>query len=240
MWPAPGSTTVREFGSAAASALPALCGGHHVAFAEDQRGRDGDLCRRGERVLIGVAGGEIVEQHAGPAVFKHALRAGMHPQTRREAAAEFRLIAEAPDRDHVDGVMVVGFGGLEQIGADRHGGRGSDQAEAGNFCRMPGGGLERNQRSHGMTDQPCLGDAGGVEQRRGPVGHVGNGRQRRAGRAAMAGQIRRQHAIAVMREPPAMQGPGGVIEAGAVQEHDGGERGVEFRGRRWRRRCLCR
>ena len=44
----------------------------------------------------------------------------------------------------------------------------------------------------------------------------------------MAGQIRRQHAVAVMREPAAVQRPGGMIEAGAVQEHDGRKRRVEF------------
>jgi hypothetical protein len=57
----------------------------------------------GECSLIGVAGGEIAEQHAGPALFKNPLRAKVHPQTRREAAAKFRLKTKAPDRDHIDG-----------------------------------------------------------------------------------------------------------------------------------------
>ena len=155
MWPAPRSTTVREFGSAAASALPAFAG---VIMSRSPRMSvvgHRDLRGGGQRILIGVAGGEVVEQHAGPALFEHALGAGVHPQSRREAAAEFGLKAEAPDRDHVDGCMIVGLRGLEQIGPDRHGGRGADQAERRNLCRMPRGGLQRNQRSHGMTDQPC-------------------------------------------------------------------------------------
>ena len=96
------------------------------------------ICGGGsERALIGVAGGEIVEQHAGPALFEHALRAAVHPQAGREAAAEFGLKSKAPDRDHVDGGLIVGFGGLEQIGADRHGRRRADQAERGDLagCR---------------------------------------------------------------------------------------------------------
>jgi hypothetical protein len=44
----------------------------------------------------------------------------------------------------------------------------------------------------------------------------------------MARQIRREHAMAMMGEPPAMQGPGGVIEAGAVQQHDGRLGRIEF------------
>ena len=45
----------------------------------------------------------------------------------------------------------------------------------------------------------------------------------------MAGQIRRQHGKAVMGEPAAVQGPGGMIEARAVQKHDGGRRGSKAR-----------
>ncbi len=86
---------------------------------------------------------------------------------------------------------------------------------------MPRRGLERNQRSHRMTDKSCLCSTGGIEQRGGPVGHVGDRRQGRAGRAAMARQIRSQHAKTVMGEPPAVQGPGGMVESGAVQQHDG-------------------
>ena len=96
------------------------------------------------------------------------------------------------------------------------------------FSGMPRRGLERDQRAHGMADEPRLRGAGGIEQRGGPVGHAGDGRQRRAGRAAVAGQIRRQHATAVMGEPAAVQGPGGMVEAGAVQEHDGRQRRVEL------------
>ena len=89
MWPAPRNTMVREFASAAASARRP-CRSHHVAFAKDHGGRDRDLCGRRQRALIGVARSEIVEQHAGPAMFQHALGAAMHPQSRREAAAQLR------------------------------------------------------------------------------------------------------------------------------------------------------
>ena len=76
--------------------------------------------------------------------------------------------------------MIVGLGRLEQIGSHGHRCRRSDQVESGDFCRVPCRGFERNQRSHGMADQPCLRRACGVEQRRGPVGHVGDRRERRA------------------------------------------------------------
>ncbi len=124
MWPAPGSTTVRAFGVAAASALPALAGRHHVALAEDEGGGHLDLRGGGERVLVGIAGVEIVIQNARPRLLQHALRALMHPQSRRKAAAKFSLEAEAPDRDHVEGIGIIGLGRLEQVWAHGHRGGG--------------------------------------------------------------------------------------------------------------------
>ena len=44
----------------------------------------------------------------------------------------------------------------------------------------------------------------------------------------MARQIRRQHAVAMMGEPSAVQGPGRMVEAGAVQKHDGRLGQIEF------------
>jgi len=44
----------------------------------------------------------------------------------------------------------------------------------------------------------------------------------------MAGHVRGQHAVAMMRKPAAMQGPSGLIEAGAVQKHNGRLRAIEF------------
>ena len=41
------------------------------------------FARGGKRILIGVAGGQVVEQHAGPALLEHALGAIVHPQTGR-------------------------------------------------------------------------------------------------------------------------------------------------------------
>ena len=177
--------------------------------------------------MIGVAGVEIAVQHTGARQLQHALCALMHPQSRCEAAAEFGLETKTPDRDHVDRIGIVGISRFEQIRAHRHRGGGSDQAQAGNLARMPRGCFERNQRAHGMTDQLCLRYTGGIEQRRSPVGHVGDGRQRCTRRAAMAGQIRRQYGIAMMGEPPAVQRPGRMIEARAVQHHDCGQRRIE-------------
>ena len=99
----------------------------------------------------------------------------MHPHARRKAAAEFGIEAEAPDRHHVDCIMGVGFGGLQQIGTDRHRRGRADQAERGHFCGMTRGRLERDQRAHGMADQVRLGRAGRIQQRRSPVRHLGDG-----------------------------------------------------------------
>ena len=39
----------------------------------------------------------------------------------------------------------------------------------------------------------------------------------------MPGQVRRQHGKTVMGEPAAVQRPGRMVEAGAVNHHDGGQ-----------------
>ncbi len=52
-------------------------------------------------------------------------------------------------------------------------------------------------------------------------------RERLAVRAAMPGQVGRQHAGAAMREPARQQRPDRVVEPGAVQEDDERQRGIE-------------
>ena len=79
-----------------------------------------------------------------------------------------------------------------------------------------------------MTDQPGLCRPGRIEQRGGPVGHGADVGEKCTARASMARQIRRQHAKTVMGKPPGMQRPGGMIEAGAVQQHDGRQAHIEF------------
>ena len=74
-----------------------------------------------------------------------------------------------------------------------------------------------------MADEFCLRRLGRIEQGHGPVGHIGDARQRLAARAAVAGQIRRQHGKTVMCEPAAVQRPGRVIKAGAVDHHHRGQ-----------------
>ena len=153
MWPAPGNDDGARIRRRCRQRLAGLRGRHHVALAENEGRGHLDLRGSRERILIGVAGVEIVVEHARPRLLQHALRALMHPQSRREAAAEFGLEAEAPDRDHVDGIGIVELRGLEQIGPHRHRGGGADQAEAGNLVGMPRGRLQRDQRSHRMPDQ---------------------------------------------------------------------------------------
>jgi hypothetical protein len=66
-----------------------------------------------------------------------------------------------------------------------------------------------------------------LQQQLDPVGQVFDRRQRLARAAAMAGQIDRQHAEAVMGEPAALQAPDAVVVLRAVDEHDAGQGGVE-------------
>ena len=93
-----------------------------------------DLGSRGERIRISVAGGQVGENDAGARAFKQALGAAEHPQARRQGAAERCAIAFAPDRHHVDGRVVVGFRGIEQIVRHPHRRRRSDQAKAADFA----------------------------------------------------------------------------------------------------------
>ena len=63
-------------------------------------------------------------------------------------------------------------------------------------------------------------DAHRIEDAQNPVRHRWYGFQLRALRAAVTGQIWRQHVEAVPGKPTRRQLPVGVIEAGAMHEHD--------------------
>ena len=57
-----------------------------------------------------------------------------------------------PRAQHIDGGVIVGLGGGEQIARHRNGGGGADQADAGDLPGMSRRGLERDQRPHGVAD----------------------------------------------------------------------------------------
>ena len=78
--------------------------------------------------------------------------------------------------------------------------------------------------------------AGGVEQRQHPVGHRLDAGQRRAGAAPVAGQVDRQHGVAVVGEPARLQGPARCGRAA----RRGRRRRRAGRGRRACRRCRRR
>ena len=59
--------------------------------------------------------------------------------------ADLGIETEPPDRHHVYRIMVVGFCGLQQVGADRHGRGRADQAERRYFRGMPRRRLQRDQ-----------------------------------------------------------------------------------------------
>ena len=87
---------------------------------------------------------------------------------------------------------------------------------------MARGAVERDQRTHAVADERRGLRAGGIEQRDDPVGHVLDARERRAVAAAVAGQIEREHAVAVVREVARLQDPDAVVLRAAVDENDHG------------------
>ncbi len=123
---------------------------------------------------------------------------------------------------------VVGFGGFQQIGADRHGRGGADQRRGRRPCR------DAAPRSPVAISEPiewpisrAFAAPAAVISAAVQSGHLGDRRERLAGGAAVARQIGRQHGIAVMGEPAAVQRPGRRVEAGAVDHHHRGELRVE-------------
>ncbi len=107
---------------------------------------------------------------------------------------------------------------------------GADHHQARDPCRRARRRLERDQRAHAVADQRRLVDAGRVEQGEQPVGERLDARERRPGAAPVAGQVEREHRVAVVREPARQQGPDAVVVQRAVDEDD--------RTAGWRRRRL--
>ncbi len=94
--------------------------------------------------------------------------------------------------------------------------------------RIAGGEVERDQRAHAVAGHECALYAGGVEQGGQPVGHGCHGGERRAGAAAVAGQIDRQYAEAMVREVTCLQCPHAMVVLRAVDEDRGRQAGVEW------------
>jgi hypothetical protein len=78
-----------------------------------------------------------------------------------------------------------------------------------------------------VADQRGLLHAGGVEQRQQPVGQASTLGPAAGRRCAVAGQVHRQHAVAVVREPARQQRPHAVVVQRAVDEDDAGQGRVE-------------
>ena len=85
---------------------------------------------------------------------------------------------------------------------------------------MTRGGLERDQRSHGMTNERGLMHAGGIHQRDGPIRHGADRSEVLPGRVPVPGQVRHEHAVPAMGKPAREQREYRVVEAAAVQEDD--------------------
>ena len=185
--------------------------------------------RRGQRVLIGVAGVEIVVQHAAAA--SAAARAG-RPGASTVPGARLPPSSALKPRPQIETISIAS-GSLASAALSRSGptvivGRGADQAQARRPCRDAAR-RSRARSASPWSGRPALPSAHRRASSSAAVqsAMLGDGRQRLAGRAAMTRQIRRQHRIAVMGEPAAVQCPGRMIEACAVQHHHRGQRGIE-------------
>ena len=111
---------------------------------------------------------------------------------------------------------------------------------AADLGRMARGGFQRDQRAHRMADEPRLRHAGSVDERRRPVGERGDGRKRRAGRAAVARKVGREHAAAVMREPAGYAAPRPYDPCRRRAGKRPPAAPDRIRGRRSRRKFRCR
>ncbi len=87
--------------------------------------------------------------------------------------------------------------------------------------------LQRRQRAHAVAGDPGPAHTRDAQHLQHPLRHGGDTRERGSFAAAVAGQVERQHAAAVMREGARLQRPDRVIHAGAVQEHRRRERHIE-------------
>ena len=156
-------------------------------------------------------------KNAGAASIQQPLGAAEHPKPRRRAAAA-RGGAEAPERDHVDGGVLVGLGRREQIGMHRHFRGGADQREPLDARGRARGGFERDQGAHAVADQARPLDPSRAHQRKGPIRQRADVGERRPLGAAVAGQIDSQDVKPARRKGPRQAGPDAAVHAGAVQE----------------------
>jgi hypothetical protein len=97
----------------------------------------------------------------------------------------------------------------QQCVGDRHRHGGADQGDARDAGRVARRAFQRGERTHAVADQRDafrrIASADFLQQQFDPVGQVLDRGQRRAGAAAVAGQVDGQHAEAVMGEPAALQ-----------------------------------
>ena len=166
-------------------------------------------------------------QDAGPALLEQALAAAHEPETRRAGAAQVARLAVGPGIDQVEGQVVVGLGGGQEVGVHRHPGRHPEQRERAHPLRVAGRAVERDQRPHGVAGQGGLGDPGRVQQADHPVGQLADRAERGALGAAVARQVERQDAAAPVSEEPGLQRPDRVVHPGAVDEDEAGQGRVE-------------
>ena len=96
-----------------------------------------------------------------------------------------------PDIDHVDRAWLVMQRRVEQRLRDFHRIGASQQRQSADPFRRAPRGFQRDQRTHAVTDQQRVRDAGCIEYRQQPVGHRFHRYQRRTLAAAVARQVDR-------------------------------------------------
>jgi hypothetical protein len=126
----------------------------------------------------------------------------------------------APDHQAVDGGVVVGCGGREQRFGDGHRQRRAEQRDPLDVIGVAGGGIERHQRTHAVSDQCGAFHAGGIEQRDDPVGQGLDAGQRFTPRATVTGEVEGEHRPPVAREVACRERPHGVVHRRAVDEDE--------------------
>jgi hypothetical protein len=136
----------------------------------------------------------------------------------------------APFADFVEYLRprFVVFGCLQQLGRYLHRIGGGEQGDFRHPIGITRGALESDQRTHAVADDRGFAHPGGVLHREHPIGQCLDARKRRPRAAAMAGQVEREHAVAVVREIAALQHPYAVVVFGAMHEHHGGQLRVEL------------
>ncbi len=203
--------------------------GHLVAPPRhDQRGHGERLERAGRRAP-GVAGGEVAVQHPGAGAAVEPAGRARQPGAGNGTRAEPGAARVSPDRLHVERLRrIVGGGGEEGL-PHRHRHARAEQGEAGDARAVPEGRLQRHQAAHAVPHERGLREPGRVEECHDPARQGLDRLARRARAAAVGGQVRGEHAAAVMREIARLPLPHAVVEGRAVDEHHRGPRGIERR-----------